>query len=49
LILKLIANSAVKSWSGMDGVANGAGAWKAFKSTTSSGAATKGMIPQKIL
>jgi hypothetical protein len=39
LILKLIANSAVKCWSGMDGVANRAGEWKIFKSITFSGGA----------
>jgi hypothetical protein len=32
LILKLIANSAGKSWGGMDGVANGVGESRIFKS-----------------
>jgi hypothetical protein len=34
LTLKLIASFAAKSWSGMAGAANGAGAWRIFKSTT---------------
>jgi hypothetical protein len=34
LILKLIASSAVKSWSVMDGGVNLAGTWRIFKSIT---------------
>jgi hypothetical protein len=34
LIRKLIASSAAKFWSGMDGDVNRAGAWKIFKSIT---------------
>jgi hypothetical protein len=34
LILKIITSSAVKSWSEMAGDANGAGAWRIFKSIT---------------
>jgi hypothetical protein len=36
LTLKLIASSAVKSWSETAGVANRAGEWRVFKSITSS-------------
>jgi len=48
LILKLIANSAGKSWSGMDGVVNLAGGWKIFKSITFSGGADWAMTLPRI-
>jgi hypothetical protein len=47
LILRLIASFAEKSWSEMDGVANGAGEWRIFKSTTfSRGADWEVMLPK---
>jgi len=45
---KLIASSAVKSWSEMDGVANLAVEWKIFKFTTFSGGADWAMILPRI-
>jgi hypothetical protein len=43
----LIASSAGKSWSEMDGVVNRAGAWKIFKSITYSREAVWAMTPRK--
>jgi hypothetical protein len=48
LILKLIASSAVKSWSEMAGVANRAGEWRTFKSITFSREADWAMTLPKI-
>jgi hypothetical protein len=48
LSLKLIASSAVKSWSEMAGVANGAGEWKIFKFITFSRGADWAMTLPKI-
>ena len=47
-MLKLIASSAVKSWSETAGVANGAGAWKVFKSITFGRGANGGMTKPRI-
>jgi hypothetical protein len=48
LILKRIASSAGKSWSVMDGVVNGAGAWRIFKSITFGHEANWAMTPNPI-
>jgi hypothetical protein len=44
----LIASSAGKSWSEMDGVANLAGVWKVFKFITFSREASRAMISNPI-
>jgi hypothetical protein len=48
LILKLIDNSAAKSWSETVGVANGVGAWWIFKSITFSRGADWAMTLPRI-
>jgi hypothetical protein len=48
LTLKLIASSAGKSWSGMAGDVNRAGAWKIFKFITFSRGADWAMTRPKI-
>jgi hypothetical protein len=48
LTLKLIASSAVKSWSETAGVANRVGVWKVFKSITFSRGADWVMTLPKI-
>jgi hypothetical protein len=46
--LKLIASSAVKSWSEMVGVSNGVGEWRIFKSITFDGGADWPMTQRTI-